>query len=116
MLRDSGYLMIEASDYAEALIVLQTMPVDVLLTDVNLPGLSGKDLATQARSLKPDIGIIFATGDTHSVQGDPSVTILPKPYDLTALTNAISQSLPRLSVRNDEGTVDLPCANPSAIV
>ncbi|MFC0502463.1 response regulator [Asaia krungthepensis] len=97
MLRDSGYLTVEAADYDEALIVLQTMPVDVLLTDVNLPGKSGKELAEQARILRPGVGIVFATGDSHSVQGDPSVTILPKPYDLPALINALGDCLPRLA-------------------
>lgn len=97
MLRESGYLTLEAENYAEALIVLQTMPVDVLLTDVNLPGLSGKAIAEQARALRPDAGIVFATGDSHAVLGDPSVVILPKPYDLAALTEALSRSLPRLS-------------------
>ena len=97
MLRDSGYLTVEAENYEEALIVLQTMPVDVLLTDVNLPGLSGKVIAEQARALRPDAGIVFATGDSHAVQGDPSVVVLSKPYDLSDLTDALSRSLPRLS-------------------
>ncbi|WP_242403370.1 response regulator [Asaia platycodi] len=79
MLKESGYLTIEAADYDEALIVLQTMPVDVLLTDVNLPGLSGKDLAGQARSLKPDVGVVFATGDSHSVQAIPPSRFCPNP-------------------------------------
>ncbi len=96
MLKESGFLTVEAADYDEALIVLQTMPVDVLLTDVNLPGLSGKDLAAQARLLRPDIGVVFATGDVHAVEGDPSVVVLSKPYDLTTLTASLSRSLPRL--------------------
>ncbi|WP_336946818.1 response regulator [Asaia sp. HN010] len=116
MLKESGYLTIEAADYDEALIVLQTMPVDVLLTDVNLPGLSGKDLAGQARSLKPDVGVVFATGDSHSVQGDPSVTILPKPYDLTQLSAAIARSLPRLAseAENIEASL-VPPSKPATV-
>ncbi|GAB6855097.1 PAS domain-containing protein [Asaia astilbis] len=116
MLRESGYLAVEAADYDEALIVLQTMPVDVLLTDINLPGLSGKELAAQARVRRPDIGIVFATGDSHTVQNDPTVTLLLKPYDFTALTDALSRSLPRLSLVTETGQPALSEADPPAIV
>ena len=38
---------------------LQTVPIDALITDVNLPGLSGPELARKARALHPAVAIVF---------------------------------------------------------
>ena len=42
---------------------LQTAPVDILVTDINLPGASGTELAARARELRPQVVVVFATGD-----------------------------------------------------
>jgi PAS domain S-box-containing protein len=94
LLKEMGHLVVEAGSAEEATTALQTMPVKVLVTDVNLPGISGPDLARRALELRPDLGIVFATGDRH-VDGieafDPArTTILSKPYDMRGLERAIS--------------------------
>ena len=94
LLKEMGHLVVEAGSAEEATTALQTMPVAVLVTDVNLPGISGPELARRALELRPDLGIVFATGDRH-VDGieafDPArTTILSKPYDMRGLENAIS--------------------------
>ena len=69
---------------------LQTAPVDVLVTDIHLPGASGGDLAAKALEVRPGIAIVYATGDATSVKVGPGIVALPKPYDRTQLTAAIA--------------------------
>ena len=91
MLKQAGYVVMEAGSAEEAMIALQTAPVDLLVTDVNLPGASGRDLAERARTLRPEAIVIYATGDTAAVQGEPRSSILAKPYDAAALMAAIAE-------------------------
>ncbi|CAN5185532.1 PAS domain-containing protein [soil metagenome] len=95
MLNESGMTVIEAASAEDAVMALQAVAIDVLVTDVNLPGLSGPELAIQARALRPKIGIVFATGDSDVSMGrnDPAVTILSKPYDMVALSSAVATVL-----------------------
>ena len=94
-LRDAGMAVVEAVSAEEALVTLragtQAGAIDVLVTDVNLPGLSGPALADRVRALRPGIGIVFATGDSEVtlIPGDADMILLPKPYGLDALCNAV---------------------------
>ena len=60
-LESEGYTVLEAPDGAEAIKVLDTsdVPIDLLLTDVGLPGFSGAGLAARARELVADLPVIF---------------------------------------------------------
>jgi putative addiction module CopG family antidote len=95
MLTESGMTVVEAASAEDALMALQTLAIDILVTDVNLPGLSGPELAVRARAIQPRIGIVFATGESDVAMGknDPGVTILPKPYDMIALSSAVARVL-----------------------
>lgn len=85
ILQDAGYIVVEAASAEEAMAALETVPFDVLVTDVNLPGASGPELARRARTLRPSAAIVFATGDTSSVKKEVGAGILGKPYDSEAL-------------------------------
>lgn len=91
MLRDLGHEVVEAEYGPDALTVLQAGPIDVLVTDVGLPGMSGLDLAERARRLQPGIGLVFATGDTEleSREGREGAVILCKPYDCASLAESL---------------------------
>lgn len=93
MLRDLGHEVVEAEYGPDALSVMQARPVDVLVTDVGLPGMSGLDLAERARRLQPGIGLIFATGDTEleSREGREEAVILCKPYDCASLAESLGR-------------------------
>ncbi|WP_279478960.1 response regulator [Aureimonas sp. SK2] len=97
MLKDLGYVVVEAGRAEDALTAIQTVPFDALVTDVNLPGMSGTELADEAREVKPGVGVVFATGDRHVagvVPGeDARVTILSKPYGMEDLDAAIARVL-----------------------
>lgn len=96
LIQDLGHVVVEAGSAEEAMAALQTMEIDVLVTDVNLPGQSGPQLAKEARRLHAAIGVVFATGD-RTVSGIEAfgrrASILNKPYDGTGLERAIEAVL-----------------------
>jgi len=96
MLKDEGYTVIETGSAEEALTALQTTAVDVIVTDLNLPGESGRDFARRARDVQPSIGLVFATGDTRLEWDDQdrSARVLLKPYSSQALTEAVAKVAP----------------------
>ncbi|MHA7061784.1 response regulator [Azospirillum argentinense] len=91
MLADLGHDALEAGDAAEALEVLGRGPVDVLLTDVGLPGLSGSDLADEARRRQPGLAIVMATGYSSFLH--PGAVTLPKPYSREGLEQALAEAV-----------------------
>src|SRR5436853_7850852 len=64
ILLQEGFRVITAENGLEALEKLQKLggSVDLLITDLSLPGLSGDDLAARARALQPSMAVIFASG------------------------------------------------------
>ncbi|GJE25689.1 PAS domain-containing protein [Methylobacterium organophilum] len=100
MLQDAGYVVVDAGSAEEAMAALQTAPVDVLVTDVNLPGASGPELAARARAMRPSAVVVYATGDTNAVRGETGANLLAKPYDaetLLAVLNTARQGTPSAS-------------------
>jgi DNA-binding response OmpR family regulator len=97
MLKDAGFAVIDAPDAEIAMIALQAMPVDCLVTDVNLPGLSGPDFADRARLLRPELGVVFATGDVAAAGRDIDAVTLMKPFRLEALMAAIAKAMGKRS-------------------
>lgn len=91
MLREQGHEVVEAEYGPDAMAVLQARAIDVLVTDVGLPGMSGTELADRARRLQPGIGLIFATGDSEleSREGREGAVILCKPYDGASLAEGL---------------------------
>ena len=58
-------------------------PIDVLLTDVLMPGMNGPELAAAIREVRPDVKVLFVSGfvDAHSqAQMDEDVPLLNKPF------------------------------------
>jgi CheY-like chemotaxis protein len=89
-----GHEVSSAADAKSALALLAAQPFDLLLTDVNLPGMSGIALARHAKETVPEIKIVFASGHDDAMSshvGFPT-TWLTKPYDFEALVQAVSQS------------------------
>ncbi|WP_337270803.1 hybrid sensor histidine kinase/response regulator [Oryzifoliimicrobium ureilyticus] len=91
ILQQSGLIVVEAASAEEAKTALQTIPIDVLVTDVNLPGASGTSLAAEAKLLRPSAMIIYATGDPTSIRGEQGAVILVKPYDAEGLAAIIEE-------------------------
>jgi PAS domain S-box-containing protein len=91
LLQALGHLVVEAGSAEDAMAALQAAPVEILVTDLGLPGISGSDFAATARAVRPGIGIVYATGADHVpgfVEGGAE-TLLRKPYDLKGLAAAL---------------------------
>jgi two-component system, cell cycle sensor histidine kinase and response regulator CckA len=86
MLEQSGYTVLAAVDGDEALAIAASHPqeIDLLITDVVIPGLSGPDLATRLAASLPGLRVIYTSGYAddaivrHGVLGD-GVAFLQKP-------------------------------------
>jgi CheY-like chemotaxis protein len=95
MLQDQGYRTLEAVDGPAGLRILQRGErVDLLVTDVGLPGMNGRQLADQARESRPGLKILFITGYAENVaiaQGflQPGMEMITKPFDLDNLSRRI---------------------------
>ncbi len=99
MLALLGHEVLEASDAHSAMDLLETGPVDILLTDVGLPRVSGMVLARQARGSHPNLKIIIATGDDGARQEAKAINagLLLKPYQSSDLALALDGQGPILS-------------------
>jgi PAS domain S-box-containing protein len=96
ILEDNSYSVRQAASADEALDPWQ--PVDVLVTDVVMPGMSGQQLAERARELAPDLRVVFMSGHTDDVivrdsarQGD--VAFVQKPFTRDSLLRAVEEAL-----------------------
>jgi len=95
VLEELGYGVLEAGDAAEALRLLDPAPrVDLLFTDVVLPGANGRELSKSVLQLRSDLPVLFTTGYTrnaiiHHGRLDPDVRLLPKPYTQRTLAQDV---------------------------
>ncbi len=95
ILIEQGFTVLDAASAEAAMTMLRANSIDVLVTDVNLPGLSGPEFADRARTLRPDLGIVFATGDTAAVLAEAEAVMLAKPYGADVLVRAVNSAMAR---------------------
>jgi len=95
-----GYKTIPLASGAQALEVLVASPslVDLVLTDVAMPQMSGIQLAHAVRVLRPDMPLIYITGHGWTLDEDdadrvPNARVLPKPLTIAALGAQVYQAL-----------------------
>jgi PAS domain S-box-containing protein len=86
-----GYTAKGCGTAEEALEVLGRLRFDILLTDVNLPGMSGIDLAHEAARQQPELRIIFMSGE-GAISASVKSTSLPKPFNVQQLKEALESS------------------------
>ena len=84
-----------------ALKILKENPIDILMTDLGMPGMSGYQLASKAREINPDIPIILATGwesriDKNKIQQNNINYIVGKPFLFSELFDVINQLLKKV--------------------
>src|ERR1035437_600429 len=112
-LETQGYKILEAEDGAAALqiVVGYQGTIDLLLTDVIMPGMNGRVLATNIAKLVPDIRVLYMSGYTENAIGhdgtlDAGVNLLQKPFSLPALKDRVREVL-------DSEPIPLEAAMPS---
>ena len=94
-LRELGYTVVHADDARQALNLLEVQPrIDLLLTDIVMPEMNGRQLAEAALSLRPDLKIVYTTGYADpSVRGGLAEPVLSKPFTLSALATRVRDVL-----------------------
>jgi CheY-like chemotaxis protein len=103
VLQELGYEVLAAENGKEALALLDAHPekrIDLLLTDVVMPEMGGKELAEKLRPLSPKTKVIFCSGYTedaifHSGGLEAGVYFLQKPYTVAAVAQKVSEVLAR---------------------
>jgi PAS domain S-box-containing protein len=99
VLDDLGYAGIEASDATSALPHIESdTRIDLIVSDVGLPGLSGRQLADLARARRPDVPILFVTGYAQGAEHredylGEGMDMLGKPFRSDELANRINAML-----------------------
>ena len=97
VLRDLGYGVTQAVDGQEALPLIDTLPrIDLLITDVGLPGMNGREVAEIARARRPGLKILFVTGyaEQAAIRGDflgEGMDMIAKPFPIDALSAKIRE-------------------------
>jgi PAS domain S-box-containing protein len=95
MLSEQGYRTLEAVDGPSSLKILRSdKKIDLLITDVGLPGMNGRQVADLARETRPAIKILFITGYAESIAMSdkflqPGMEMITKPFDLDNLARRV---------------------------
>jgi two-component system, response regulator PdtaR len=104
-LSEQGFDVQTVTNAADALAHLAALPVDVLFTDVNLPGgMDGAALAWRAREMQPQLPVVYASARATLLKQDarvPGSIVVPKPYEpalvgrlLAAASRAAAAAVP----------------------
>lgn len=94
VLQEAGYSVSEAAEATGALAQIGSgARIDLMVTDVGLPGANGRQLADQARALRPDLKVLFMTGYAESGLVDMVMPdgfgLITKPFDLDDLAGTV---------------------------
>jgi DNA-binding NtrC family response regulator len=98
-LRRAGFAALTATNGREAMALLEAdgVLVDALVSDVNMPGMGGLELTALARSLRPDLAVILASGTSRwelpPDRLEHDVTLLEKPFTVAQLVHAVERAL-----------------------
>ena len=96
VLQDLDVQALDANDAASALTIIRSdAEIDLLVTDVGLPGMNGRDLAKAARTERPGLKVLFVTGYADRAQAGEFVgegmDMIVKPFALDDLANKIAE-------------------------
>ncbi|MGN6789919.1 MAG: response regulator [Rhodanobacteraceae bacterium] len=94
---EAGYAVVSVADGVAGLTVLQSdTPVDLLVSDIRLPGISGYELAAAGKALRPDLKVILMTGYAPSLPPELQQVVyrvLQKPFRIDSLAGVVAAAL-----------------------
>lgn len=102
-LSSAGFRVLKADGGIAALNILKKKPVDLMISDMKMPGMGGMDLFTDVQSLKPGLPVIFLTAygtipeAVHAVKAG-AVDYLAKPFDGLDLVNKLNVIFDKVSI------------------
>jgi CheY-like chemotaxis protein len=104
MLDRAGYSVVEAPGGADAIALIERKDVriDVVVTDMMMPGLSGRDVIDAVRQLRPGTPIVCVTGFAAEEEAEPLAAevhaIVGKPFTSATLIRAVATALPAAKI------------------
>lgn len=96
LLTGAGFTVVTAADAYEAIRVIAERHVDLLFTDIVMPGADGFDLAAQAKLIRPNLKVLYSTGFAEKAKGrfgPRHGKLLEKPIRAEQLTEEIRKAL-----------------------
>jgi DNA-binding response OmpR family regulator len=99
LLTELGYRSLQAVDGPSGLAIIQSgVRIDLLITDVGLPGFNGRQLADAACAQRPGLKVLFMTGYAHNAAVGhgllaPGMEMISKPFALEALAMRIREMI-----------------------
>ncbi|NWE13802.1 response regulator [Pseudomonas yamanorum] len=99
VLSELGYAFVEAGDADSAMPIIESgQRIDLLISDVGLPGMNGRQLAEIGRQVRPDLKVLFITGyaEHAAVRGgflDPGMQMITKPFTFDLLTAKVREMI-----------------------
>ncbi|MHA6492705.1 hybrid sensor histidine kinase/response regulator [Pseudomonas borbori] len=100
LLEELGYATVDAAEPEAATLVLASAkPIDLMISDVGLPGMNGRQLAEVARQYRPQLPVLFITGYAENAAIRSSflgtnMDMISKPFSMTDLASKVSEMLP----------------------
>ena len=100
VLQDAGYEVVLVASGAEGLRTLAEQSIDVIVTDLGMPGMGGLEVAQAAKEIAPSVPVVVITGftdreDIKRARGREIDAVLVKPVDPDALTSVVDQMVKR---------------------
>ena len=99
-LEDQGYTVLEAAEGAAAIQICNSHPglIHLLLTDLIMPGINGRELARRVRALRPETKVLYMSGYTENVIAHNAIleegsVLLQKPLSLSTLRTKVREKL-----------------------
>jgi CheY-like chemotaxis protein len=95
VLEELEFKVLEADGSEQALEFLndEGQYIDLMMTDVGLPIMDGRELATQARILRPELPILFASGYVESIDVPKGMHVIGKPFSIDQLRDKVKGML-----------------------
>ena len=99
VLKELGYAFVEAGDADSAVPIIESdQRIDLLISDVGLPGMNGRQLAEIGRQIRPELKVLFITGyaEHAAVRGgflDPGMQLITKPFTFDLLTAKVREMI-----------------------
>src|SRR5215218_11386053 len=92
IMQDLGYEVFDAYNGHHALKLLQAHPeIEVLFTDVRMPGMSGTELAEVAQRSRPDLRIVLTSGYVSQKDVPAHIPFVPKPWRAQDIADAVTK-------------------------